>query len=222
MSDVFSPLNSAVAAPVPVAGAPRARYLVLGLIVALSVAALGAWSLVGQYNELQHNDIRVDYSWKQVINQYTRRADLVPNLVTVVKGYAAHESALFAEIAATRAGLAKLTPPSQAADRSTVAQFESAQKQLAGQVSRLIVVAERYPDLKASTLYQDLMVQLEGTENRIAYARQQYIGSVADHNFGLRRFPTNIMAERAGLKLRETAEFADTAVVIKPVVVNLK
>lgn len=219
MSDVF-PTFSPTPAPVPAAG--RARYVVLGLLLVVLGVGWGAWSLAGQYNELQRNDIRVDVSWKQVINQYTRRADLVPNLVAVVKAYATHESSLFSDIAATRAGLAKLAPPAGTAARVEVAQFAAAQKQLAGQVSRLIVVAESYPELKASTLYQDLMVQLEGTENRLAFARQQYIEAVAEHNFGVRRFPTNIMAERAGLKPRESAEFADTSVVVKPVAVSLQ
>lgn len=218
MSDVFPSMN-------PVNQAPRSHktaIIVTSVVVGVLLAGLAAWSLVGQYNQLQHNDIAVDVTWKQAINQYTRRAELVPNLVTVVQGYAKHEASLFAEIAATRANLAKLTPASNTGERANIAQFELAQKQLAGQVSRLIAVAEGYPDLKASALYQDLMAQLEGTENRIAYARQMYIESVANHNFGMRRFPTNLMAAQAGLKLRETTDFADTAVVLKPLVISAK
>lgn len=147
MSDVFPSFGPA---PAPVAGAGRLRYVVGGLVLAGVVVGFGLWFLAGQYNQLQRNDIRVDVTWQQVINQYTRRADLVPNLVAVVKGYAAHESALFADLAATRAGLAKLANPAGTAERSAVAQFEAAQKQLAGQVSRLIVVAEGYPELKAA------------------------------------------------------------------------
>ena len=213
MSDIFPDMN-------PVSQAPRSyktSMIVTGAVTAIALAGLAAWSLVGQYNQLQHNDIAVEVSWKQAINQYTRRAELVPNLVTVVRGYAKNETALYADIAATRASLTKLNPASNAGN---IAQFESAQKQLAGQVSRLIVVAEAYPDLKASTLYQDLLVQLEGTENRIAYARQMYIESVANHNYGVRRFPTNLMAAQAGLKVRETTDFADTAIVLKPLVLS--
>ncbi len=218
MSDAFPTLHNTEAAP------PIKSRLWIPLTIAgvLATAGLAAWYVVGQYNQLQYNDMAVDVSWKQTINQYTRRTELVPNLVTVVQGYARHETALFSEIASTRAGLAQMKPPARSDDRGNVAQFEQAHRQLAGQVSRLITVAEGYPELKASALYQDLMAQLEGTENRIAYARQTYIDSVASHNFGLRRFPTSLIAAQAGLRPCETGEFANTSVVLKPVVLQAR
>ena len=215
MSNAFPTLNVGDA-PVQ----PRRRIWIPVTIAGLILGVLAAWYVVDQYNQLQHNDIAVDVHWKQTINQYTRRAELVPNLVTVVQGYAKHEATLYADIAATRAGLSKLRPPARSDDRRSVAQFEQAHKQLAGQVSRLIAVAENYPELKASALYQDLMAQLEGTENRIAFARGQYIESVASHNFGLRRFPSNLIGAQAGLQPRETIEFADAAVVLKPLLIK--
>lgn len=215
MSAPFPTLN-----PIDAPPQPRNRAWIALTLGGALLAVLATWYIVAQYNQLQHNDIAVDVTWKQTINQYTRRAELVPNLVTVVQGYARHETTLYADIAATRAGLSALRPPARSDDRSTVAAFEQAHRQLAGQVSRLIAVAENYPQLKASALYQDLMAQLEGTENRIAYARQMYIESVATHNFGLRRFPSNLIGAQAGLQQRETIEFADAAVVLKPLVIS--
>jgi len=178
---------------------------------------LASFYLVGQYNDLQRNDVAADTSFSMVINQYTRRSELVPNLVAVVKSYGAQESALFSEIAATRARL-----PGLPTDEAGMQRFNAAHNQLAGQMSRLLLVAEKYPELKASSLYQDLMVQLEGTENRLAYARQYYLASVADYNFGIRRFPGNLLAAQAGFKARPTTHFAAPAVVVRPVSVDMK
>lgn len=215
-----TPFPTLTTDPLQATAAPASRRWIGGVVAGL-VLALSAWWGVSCYNELQRSDVYLDYSWGQAINQYTRRSELVPNLVAVVKSYASQETALFAQIAATRSSLAAMgtTAPG---DARRVEQFQAAQNQLAGQLSRLLVIAEKYPELKSSSLYQDLMAQLEGTENRIAFARQQYLGAVADYNLNIRSFPGNLIAAKAGFKAREAGAFADETRVRLPVEVNLK
>ena len=208
MHDTFPALD--LGAP---ASSHAGRWIALGGIVALVAAMLVAWAGVGQYNDLQTNDARLAFSWNQVINQYTRRADLVPNLVAVVRAYTRHEDALFTQIATTRTQLHGLAGAARSGDPQKLAQFQAAQSQLSTQLGRLLVVAERYPELTSAALYQDLMVQLEGTENRLAYARQQYFGSLADYNLGLRRFPGNLLAQRVGMHEKQPVDLADDRVV---------
>lgn len=204
MTDLFSQEN----APTRLSGfgeqkSHSGKWLLGFSIFALLLIAFFAWYAMNQYNNLQGDDERVDAEWSHVLNQYTRRADLVPNLVTVVKSYASHESSLFNEIANARNKLATLsTSIENNKDPRALEQFLQAQKQLAVPLSRLLMVAEQYPELKASELYRDLMVQLEGTENRISYSRQRYIEAVANYNFMIRRFPTNLIATQAGYKAR--------------------
>jgi LemA protein len=219
MNDVFPELNRSPAAP----ASHKGRWIAGAVLATLAATGLTAWAGISQYNELQYNDVRVDYCWKLVLNQYTRRLELVPNLVAVVKSYAAHETALFNQIAATRASLVALTPSSTGGrEPQRIEQFQAAQNQLSSQLSRLLIVAEKYPDLKSSSLYQDLMVQLEGTENRLAFARQQYFAGVADYNLGIRRFPGSLIAAQAGMKHRETIAIADESAVRRPIQVDLK
>ncbi|MDR1935159.1 MAG: LemA family protein [Candidatus Accumulibacter sp.] len=152
---------------------------------------------------MQHADVAVDESWGQVLNQYVRRADLVPGLVSVVNSYARHESGLFTEIAAARSRA--LTIAKTAGDGrnpEALAQFQEAQNQLSTSLSKLLLLVENYPDLKANEVFRDLMVSLEGSENRISYARQRYIVAVADYNLGIRVFPLNLIAAQAGFKPR--------------------
>ncbi|MBI3283638.1 MAG: LemA family protein [Burkholderiales bacterium] len=204
MTDLFS--QKSATAPAPAFGEQKsasAKWLPAILVFILAGLAFSAWYAISQYNTLQANDERVDAEWSHVLNQYTRRADLVPNLVSVVKSYAAHETTLFGEIAAARNKLATLpTSIENNKDPRALEQFLQAQRQLSIPLSRLLMVAENYPELKASELYLDLMVQLEGTENRITYSRQRYIEAVADYNFTIRRFPTNLIAAQAGYKAR--------------------
>jgi LemA protein len=205
------------AAPVP---APASRRWIGGACAGL-LLALSAWWGVSCYNQLQRSDVYLDYAWHQAINQYTRRSELVPNLVAVVKSYAVQETELFRQIAATRSSLAAIGTAAPG-DARRVEQFQAAQGQLAGQLSRLLIVAEKYPELKASSLYQDLMAQLEGTENRIAFARQQYLEAVADYNLNIRSFPGSLIAAQAGMKPRQAGAFADETRVRLPLVVELK
>lgn len=225
MNDVFPEFGSTAAANAGT-GQPkshRGKWIAGILVALLAVTGLAAWSAAGQYNELQHNDVRVDVCWHNVLNQYTRRANLIPNLVSVVKSYAAHESELFNQLAATRASLASLAASvADGRNPDSSNSFQVAQNKLSAQLTRLLVVAEQYPELKSSALFQDLMAQLEGTENRIAFARQKYIESVADYNFGIRRFPTSLIAAQAGFKQKATITVDNEAVVLAPLKLDLK
>lgn len=151
------------------------------------------------YNDIQSDDENVNATWAEVLNQYQRRADLVPNLVASVKGYAAHESEVFAQIAEARAKIGGLPNMQQAPqDEQSIKQFQQAQASMSSALSRLLVVNEKYPDLKSDQLYTNLMVQLEGTENRIAVARHRYVQAVQTYNTRIRTFPNNLTASWKG------------------------
>lgn len=147
------------------------------------------------YNTLQSNDEQIKASWAEVINQYQRRADLVPNLVNTVKGYASHERQVLTQVTEARSRVGSLqVSPEVLNDPQAFARFQSAQGQLSGALSRLLAVAENYPQLKADASFRDLQAQLEGTENRITVARNRYIKAVQDYNITVRSFPTNLTA----------------------------
>ncbi|TZF86686.1 LemA family protein, partial [Lysobacter lacus] len=152
------------------------------------------------YNTIQQKDEAVNAAWSQVLNVYKRRADLVPNLVATVKGYATHEERVFVEVTEARAKVGSINV--NANDPNSLAQFQAAQTQLQGALSRLLVVSEQYPQLKADQNFLQLQAQLEGTENRITVERQRYIATVQDYNTYLRQFPTNITAKLFGYKTR--------------------
>ena len=147
------------------------------------------------YNTLQQQDEQIKAGWGEVVNQYQRRADLVPNLVNVVKGYASHEAEVLTQVteARSRVGAVQATPE-LLNDAAAFSKFQSAQSELSGALSRLMVVAENYPQLKADGLFRDLQAQLEGTENRITVARNRYIQAVQQYNVTVRSFPTNLTA----------------------------
>ena len=147
------------------------------------------------YNELQRQDEQIKASWSEVLNQYQRRADLVPNLVATVKGYAAHEEKVLTEVTNARASVGSIkATPELINDPAAFQKFIAAQNELQGALSRLLLVSENYPNLKADALFRDLTAQLEGTENRIAVARNRYIKSVQEFNTTVRQFPTNLTA----------------------------
>ena len=156
-----------------------------------------AISLTGcGYNQLQGLDENVKAAWSEVQNQYQRRADLIPNLVNVVKGYATHERETLEAVTEARAKVGSIqVTPQMLNNPGTFKQFEEAQTGLTSALSRLMVVVERYPDLKANQNFLDLQSQLEGTENRIAVARKRYIDSVNEYNKKVRFFPTNLTAQ---------------------------
>jgi LemA protein len=159
------------------------------------------------YNSIQSKDEGVKASWSEVVNQYQRRADLVPNLVNTVKGYAAHEEEVFVKVTEARAQVGKITlSTDDLTDEAKVKQFQAAQGELSSALSRLMAVSENYPQLKADGLFQNLQAQLEGTENRVTVARNRYITSVQDYNTFVRSFPQNITAKMFGYK--EKANFS--------------
>ena len=152
------------------------------------------------YNTLQVKDEAVTASWAEVQNQYQRRADLVPNLVNVVKGYAKHEEQVLTEVTQARANVAGLKVDKQVLEDPALFQkYQQAQAQMTSALSRLIAVSENYPDLKANEQFRDLQVQLEGTENRIAVARNRYISTVQDYNSYVRQFPQVMTAKVIGM-----------------------
>ena len=168
---------------------------------AATVVLASTLSLTGcGYNTLQVKDEAVTASWAEVQNQYQRRADLVPNLVNVVKGYAKHEEQVLIEVTQARANVAGLKVDKQVLEDPALFQkYQEAQAQMTSALSRLIAVSENYPDLKANEQFRDLQVQLEGTENRIAVARNRYIASVQDFNAYSRQFPQVMTAKVIGM-----------------------
>jgi LemA protein len=172
--------------------------LLLSALATLSFAGCG-------YNEVIEHDEDVKAAWAEVQNQYKRRADLVPNLVNVVKGAASFEQETLEKVVQARAQVGQVKVDSSTIDDpEKLRQFEQAQGQLSGALSRLLVVAEKYPELKATDAYRDLQAQLEGTENRITVARKRFIESVAEYNKVVLRFPTSIGAGMRGKKERPT------------------
>lgn len=169
--------------------------------------ALVAWAMAALsgcgYNTLQEQDEQVKAAWAEVINQYQRRADLVPNLVSVVKGYAAHEQEVLTRVADARARVGSVqATPELLNDPEAFKVFQAAQGELSSALSRLLVVAENYPQLKADSLFRDLQAQLEGTENRITVARNRYIKAVQEFNVTVRSLPTNITASLIGMQVK--------------------
>ncbi|RSE33719.1 LemA family protein [Acinetobacter junii] len=164
------------------------------------------------YNTLQVKDEAVSASWSEVQNQYQRRADLVPNLVNVVKGYAKHEEQVLTEVTQARANVAGLKVDKEVLeDPALFEKYQQAQSQLTGALSRLIAVSENYPDLKANEQFRDLQAQLEGTENRIAVARNRYITTVQDYNAYVRQFPQVMTAKVIGMKTKENFKAEQSA-----------
>lgn len=171
------------------------KWLAIGFL-ALSLSGCG-------YNTLQTTDEQINASWSEVVNQYQRRADLVPNLVNVVKGYAAHEQEVLTQVTEARARVGQIqATPELVNDEQAFSRFQAAQGELSGALSRLLLVAENYPQLKADGLFRDLQAQLEGTENRISVARGRYIKAVQEYNVTVRKFPSNLTAMLFGYKTK--------------------
>ncbi|OCG13797.1 hypothetical protein A9G09_07515 [Gilliamella sp. wkB292] len=169
------------------------------LLVILVLIIIGGFIFFKDYNSIQTQDEAVAASWSEVINQYKRRADLVPNLVNTVKGYATHEKEVLTQVTDARAKVGSVQiNADQLTDPALFSKFQQAQSDLSSALSRLIAVSENYPDLKANTLYQDLMSQLEGTENRITVARGRYIETVKNFNSYIRTLPTKWVADILG------------------------
>jgi len=174
------------------------RNLFLSLMLLLSMSLSGCG-----YNTLQSTDEQIKAGWSEVLNQYQRRADLVPNLVNVVKGYAAHEKDVLTQVIEARAKVGSIqATPALINDEQAFARFQQAQAQMTSALSRLLAVSESYPQLKADGVFRDLQAQLEGTENRITVARNRYIKAVQEYNVTVRSFPSNLTAMMFGFKTK--------------------
>jgi LemA protein len=170
------------------------KILAVGLVLLLSGCG---------YNTLQTTDEQIKAAWSEVLNQYQRRADLVPNLVETVKAFAAQEREVFTRVTEARARVGAIqATPELVENPEAFARFQAAQGELTGALSRLLVVAENYPQLKSDANFRDLQAQLEGTENRIAVARNRYIKAVQDYNVTVRSFPSNLTAMLFGFKTK--------------------
>jgi LemA protein len=175
------------------------------------LAALATLSLTNcGYNAIQTNDEQVKANWSEVVNQYQRRADLVPNLVNSVKGFAQQEQTVLIGVTQARAKVGSIqATPEVLNDPAAFQKFTQAQGELTSALQRLLVVTENYPQLKSDALFKDLMSQLEGTENRITVARNRYIKSVQDYNVTIRTFPTNLTAMTFGYKEKPNFQVAN-------------
>jgi LemA protein len=177
---------------------PVLRWLALSLAV-LAAPFLSACG----YNDFQAKDEATKAAWAEVVNQYQRRADLIPNLVNTVKGYASHEKETLEAVTRARAAATSIqVTPETLNDPAAFQKFQQAQGELSSALSRLMAVSENYPQLKADQSFRDLQSQLEGTENRITVARQRYIKSVQDYNVLARSFPTNLTAKVMGYQVK--------------------
>lgn len=171
----------------------RLLSCLLALAAVLSLSGCG-------YNTLQQQDESIKAAWSEVLNQYQRRADLVPNLVNTVKGFAQQEQKVLIEVTNARAKVGTIqATPELINNPAAFQKFTQAQGELTGALSRLMAVAEAYPQLKSDANFRDLQAQLEGTENRIAVARQRYIRAVQEYNVTVRSFPTNLTAKMFGM-----------------------
>ena len=173
------------------------------------------------YNTFQTGDEQIKASWAEVLNQYQRRADLVPNLVNVVKGYAAHEKEVLTRVTEARARVGSIqATPDLINDERAFARFQAAQGEMSSALSRLLLVAENYPQLKADGLFRDLQAQLEGTENRITVARNRYIQAVQAYNVTVRQFPSNLTAMLFGYKVKPSFTVENEKEISKPPTVD--
>jgi LemA protein len=188
-----------------------------GLMLALTAALLSGCG----YNTLQAQDEAIKASWAEVLNQYQRRADLVPNLVSTVKAFAAQEREVFIQVTEARARVGGIqATPELINDPAAFAQFQAAQAEMTSALSRLLLVAENYPQLKSDANFRDLQAQLEGTENRIAVARRRYIEAVQAYNTTVRSFPSNLTAMLFDHAVKPTFSVDDEAGLAKPPAVD--
>ena len=173
------------------------------VLIAVSLSGCG-------YNTMQSQDEAANAAWAEVLSQYKRRAELVPNLVASVQGYAKHEEEVLTQVTEARAQVGKMSfSPEVANDPAQLKAFNESQAQLSSALSRLLVVVEKYPDLKANVNFLDLQKQLEGTENRISVARNEYIKAVQEYNTTVRTFPNNLTAKMFGMQVRPTFTVED-------------
>src|SRR5467141_67972 len=188
----------------------------------MAIAAVCTLLLSGcGYNELQRKDEQVKAAWAEVLNQYQRRAHLVPNLVNTVKGFAQQEQQVLTQVTEARARAGSIQATPELVDNpEAFAKFQAAQRELGGALSRLLAVAESYPQLKSDANFRDLQAQLEGTENRIAVARNRYIKAVQEYNVLIRQFPVNLTAMLFGYPMKPSFSVEDEKAISKPPTVD--
>jgi len=176
----------------------KKSWIIIGVVI-IGVLLLYS-NIKGTYNKMITMDVQVEQAWSQVENQYQRRADLIPNLVATVKGYAEHEQETFTAVVEARSKATSVNIDANNLNAASMQKFQQAQDGLSSALSRLMVVVEKYPDLKANQNFLQLQAQLEGTENRIAVERRNFNTVVGDYNKIIREFPTNIYAGFLGLE----------------------
>ena len=192
----------------------RKLWVVLAAVAALSLTGCG-------YNTLQSNDEQIKSSWSEVVNQYQRRADLVPNLVNTVKGAVSAEQGILEAVVNARAKVGSIqATPELLNNPQAFQQWQAAQGELSSALSRLMVVVERYPELRSIAGFNELQAQLEGTENRITVARNRYIQSVQAYNVTVRSFPSNLTAKAFGYKTKPNFTVDNEKEISKPVNVD--
>ena len=188
----------------------------------LVVAALSALTLGGcGYNDIQRFDEQVKASWSEVLNQYQRRADLVPNLVNTVKGFAAQEQQILTQVTEARSRVGSIqATPELLNNPEAFKRFQEAQAGMSSALSRLLVVSENYPQLKSDANFRDLQAQLEGTENRITVARNRYIKEVQEYNVLIRQFPVNLTAMMFSYQVKPNFAVEDEKAIARPPTVD--
>lgn len=192
----------------------RKLLSVISIVVTLCISGCG-------YNTFQSGDEQIKSSWSEVLNQYQRRADLIPNLVNTVKGFATQEKEVLLGVTNARAKVGSLpATPELVNDPAAFAKFQAAQGELSGALSRLLVVTENYPQLKSDANFRDLQAQLEGTENRITVARNRYINAVQEYNVTVRSFPSNLTAMMFGYKAKPNFAVENEKEMAKPPTVD--
>lgn len=178
---------------------------------------LASWLSGCGYNKMNSDDEKIKAGWAEVINQYQRRADLIPNLVNTVEGFAQQEKDVLVGVTEARAKVSSMqVTPEMINDPQALQKFQAAQGQLSGALSRLLVTVERYPELKSDANFRDLQAQLEGTENRIAVARNRYIDSVREYNTTVRSFPSNLTAGIFGFEIKPTFSVENESEITQP------
>ena len=188
----------------------------LTVVLATPIAGCG-------YNKFQSQDEQVKAAWSEVVNQYQRRADLIPNLVETVKGFAQQERDVLLGVTEARSKVGSIrATPELINDPQAFQQFQAAQGELTSALSRLMVVVEMYPELKSDQNFRDLQAQLEGTENRITVARNRYIGAVQTYNVTVRSFPSNLTAMMFGYKTKPNFTVENEAAISKPPAVSFE
>ena len=192
------------------------RKLLSAAVVLITVGLAGCG-----YNDIQRGDEQVKAAWSEVVNQYQRRNDLIPNLVNTVKGFAAQEQQVLIQVTEARARVGSIqATPELLNDEAAFRRFQQAQAGMTSALSRLLLVAENYPQLKSDANFRDLQAQLEGTENRITVARNRYIKAVQEYNVLVRQFPVNLTAMLFGYQLKPSFSVEDEKAISKPPTVD--